>query len=899
MTVSWLRVAETLRQLAHARPESEHHLDQGQRASLEWIADRLPKGGLVLADEVGTGKTRIACAVVQAVVAAGGRAAVVVPQGLMHQWKAEARQLDPDAADPKVVTTLTEVFQKAPMDEPGWHAHTPNRAEAEWCLISHRFRAPIVKRNAIEWRVALPQYTRMYARRLYDVGDARERWAIYARDVASSMRDQALWGTRGMARIAASLADVVRKDRSLLSRIDRLPDLNAKTSDNSRLTAEFVNDGPARVLTEALLGQWLGPFDLVVIDEAHKSRGAVESDADDDQPTRTTILSHLLERILQDDRTESRRMSLTATPMELDPSQWIDLLRRTRCDADLERCRTAIDGLRSATAHAAIAPDETVRLDALCRAAREFETELAPFVIRRRRTAEATIAEFQRRLDVDRRAAHPHRRVAQVPVEWHATNETDRAWADVMFAAECASRSLRGMPRSIIETWPRSLQTVYTKIADGHVAADVLDEQALTIPDDIDPALRRKVARANHWLGELRAARKRVCESVGLDDFDPDSEHPRIRAAVREIETWSGSPVGEKVLVFGVFLKPLHQLRNVLEIRELLRRVARGQPIPRRVSETRGMLSLAVRELDRMRGSELKGDVPATTAELASRFEGLHELYETRRRSLHDRAKRAIDAALKNHGHTEWIGSGLRDHIHRDFVTFLMDRALHDGDLDVAADRVAEFVGEYLDHRLMPLIGEHGDDDDDVAARKTSLQRTLEDEPSRLSTYARLLVGGTRYDTRRMIQAAFNRAQAWPRILIAQSQVGREGLNLHHQCRIVLQFHAEWNPAVLEQQIGRVDRKDSLWEQQAKRWLESGANPATAPRIEVRRLVFAGTYDAFKWSRVGRRQHDFDASLFGSLLPEEAWERVPPDRIGALIDAAPRFDPQGRRPLIA
>jgi hypothetical protein len=57
-------------------------------------------------------------------------------------------------------------------------------------------------------------------------------------------------------------------------------------------------------------------------------------------------------------------------------------------------------------------------------------------------------------------------------------------------------------------------------------------------------------------------------------------------------------------------------------------------------------------------------------------------------------------------------------------------------------------------------------------------------------------------------------------VLVAQSQVGREGLNLHESCRIVIQFHAEWNPAVLEQQIGRVDRKGSRWEQLAQAWLE-------------------------------------------------------------------------------
>jgi hypothetical protein len=62
----------------------------------------------------------------------------------------------------------------------------------------------------------------------------------------------------------------------------------------------------------------------------------------------------------------------------------------------------------------------------------------------------------------------------------------------------------------------------------------------------------------------------------------------------------------------------------------------------------------------------------------------------------------------------------------------------------------------------------------------------------------------------------------------------------------------------------------------------------------VRQLVLEGTYDAYQWDRVMRRQHIFNASLFGSLLPAEAWERVPEDRRDGLIAAAPSFAPLSR-----
>ena len=83
-------------------------------------------------------------------------------------------------------------------------------------------------------------------------------------------------------------------------------------------------------------------------------------------------------------------------------------------------------------------------------------------------------------------------------------------------------------------------------------------------------------------------------------------------------------------------------------------------------------------------------------------------------------------------------------------------------------------------------------------------------------------------------------------MLIGQSQVGREGLNLHKSCRVVVQFHAERNPAVLEQQIGRVDRKGSRWEKLTNDWIKGGSEGSPS-FIEVRQLVFEGTYDAFQW----------------------------------------------------
>jgi hypothetical protein len=42
------------------------------------------------------------------------------------------------------------------------------------------------------------------------------------------------------------------------------------------------------------------------------------------------------------------------------------------------------------------------------------------------------------------------------------------------------------------------------------------------------------------------------------------------------------------------------------------------------------------------------------------------------------------------------------------------------------------------------------------------------------------------------------------------------------------------------------------------------------------------------------RERVFDASLFGALLPADAWQRVPSDRVRELLVAAPSFRPVRR-----
>jgi hypothetical protein len=920
MNFTWESVAKNLQRetLVEARkpplpkglkeeqdPDGKYQrLDAGQRASLGWIAKRLPESGVVLADEVGSGKTRIACAVVHAVLKAGGRAAVVVPHGLMHQWLAESRKLCATSPLPKELTTFTEFLREVSPKEASWKDFSPRPDVSEWWLISHGFRAPWVGSNSPVWRAALPAFVELHLASRAERKDGRTRIGKLQREVENA--SASWWGWNGMVRIASEAAPRVRERCDLRKRIKALPPLNVSSWNNCALLAQFGNGGDGRPLTEELLGLWLGDFDLLVIDEAHKSRG--EADAGDTpmDAVSGSVLSRLVNKLLKESDSASR-LCLTATPMELDLKQWLHLLGRERARSRLDRVtgKKVIEEFQNAARTAAIAPDEGKRLDDLVGKAKAFERKLKDYVTRRRRDEDPLVTTFRAGAALLDGLPHPYRRLQRVQIEWTETVGQRSPWLDVLFAAECMSQSALGLNRTLFESaiqlpeesldekkqkrLKHLIRDMYSRLASGHLSADLFDEDVrIAPPDDCDDVTRGKLKRTEYWRSKIQSEM-----NAGLHE----DEHPRILAAVKEIENWT--LVHEKVLVFGVFLRPLRLLRDVLNVRHALRAADADKPIAHAVHTDAALLGIALRQLDRLRAEgALSGCLSSGNGvEMRRALVKSHRAYERLRPKVRRRAKKPIVAwrtdpsLLGGAAVDRELEGALEDH----FVSFVLDDLLattSESD-DVSDERFKALTTEFVEKRLRPLLGELGDEKDGqkrAKLRQESLRELVKDATTRQSHHARLLDGDTSWQTRRYMQAAFNRSGASPWVLIAQSQVGREGLNLHESCRVVVQFHAEWNPAVLEQQIGRVDRKGSLWERLFEEWRTNGGK-APLPFIEVRQLLFEGTYDAYQWDRVMRRQHVFDASLFGSLLPADAWERVPDGRKKELLEAAPSFSP--------
>ena len=98
----WRKVAEIINQTL----EDNEHLDESQKVSVKNILTRIESSGVILADEVGMGKTRIAVELIQAVKKAGGRTAIVVPTTLGFQWQKELNDREKDLAPKHTINSL-------------------------------------------------------------------------------------------------------------------------------------------------------------------------------------------------------------------------------------------------------------------------------------------------------------------------------------------------------------------------------------------------------------------------------------------------------------------------------------------------------------------------------------------------------------------------------------------------------------------------------------------------------------------------------------------------------------------------------------------------------------------------------------------------------------------------
>ena len=312
------------------------------------------------------GKTRIAVEVVRCVIKSGGRVAILVPPGLGYQWQAELR--DGEINDvPPILRSLGAYLAPWADNQQPWFAK-------QTVMVSHAFTNWRLSKTAAVWRWAL--VPELYAR-WREMTDQRLPRGYHDNPTLA----------KGWTCGAAAKSIVAGLPKNRKHPIRRLLEQFAEIQWPRPLDpAEYAQYGPLRHWLERSVGIGLGAFDLIITDEAHKSRGTESG------------LSRLLERVIVSSDT-ARRLALTATPVELDVSQWHSTLSRLGLDsATLVQVQEAASQYADAVKRVRQSWRSSPEARAAYKvAAARFQETLSPYLLRR-----------DKREDPDVRSFHAH-----------------------------------------------------------------------------------------------------------------------------------------------------------------------------------------------------------------------------------------------------------------------------------------------------------------------------------------------------------------------------------------------------------------------------------------------------------------------------------------------------------
>lgn len=877
----WGKVADHLLSLAASRAIE---LNDGQAASLRELAKRLPNNGVIIADEVGMGKTRIAAAVAQAVIAAGGRVAIMVPPGLGYQWSEELQTVGVNA--PPILRSLDGFLNAWKPERLQDNEQFRPWAEYPSVLISHAFCNWQIKSNtrgSWKWSLLPKTLSLVQASLLRKSGKLPK----------GTKDNSELENDKRITKCAAWILD--KSNNRQLKRIAEREGFDQWGKNSPLLNpANYLKHTEYRRGLENVIGLGLGNFDLVIIDEAHKNRSYDGN------------LERLLNNVVAFTK-DARCLAMTATPVELDATQWTQILGRIRVDdASMVKATAAITNYANAVIRVReCLSDRDVRKK-FQESAREFKCALNDYLLRRDKREDPAVKRFR---EVSKEPYHAYRREKEIVIE---TTQLSTEWKRSVCAAEALSFVTRESDRT-------AAKRLRLTLGNGHGIASLIDQLQR---DDIEDQKQIEVDRAmggaekhsqnTESTTDKRLQRVEWWQDVMIQPFVKNAEsalfdHPAILAAVEEIEAICQQ--GEKVLVFGRFTRPLQALVQLLNAREMLRCIDTNLPWPQsKVHEKDSWkaISAAHRQLKR----EEILDRQILDAALDKQYKKIENLRRVIREKVISHVEegfnftepservRALFNAFKKaategsepiqgdddqplvvlaRAMQEMIGTNIENAIPTDFARAFTDLVIAASDRD---EGDANGNGEL--------------DEEEATNLWEDLQNRLNDEYcSPEGGYARLMHGETKPATRRFLQLAFNRKHGHPKVLVAQSLVGREGLNLHKACRTVVLLHPEWNPGVVEQQIGRVDRIGSLWEEKLNQAIADMQANGDLPRIEIRPVVFRGTYDEKNWQVLLDRWDDLRAQLHGIVISPRIAEKYldAVETIAEINGAAPNFSP--------
>lgn len=874
--------------------------DRQQHTAIEILRRFDQQPGLVLADEVGMGKTFVALAVAVSAIHATRRrrpVVVMVPAGVAEKWPTEwavfAERCLPDGHGIRAPTRPVRRgsdFLKLLDDDADSRSHLIFLTHG---ALTRSLNDPFIRlalvRRALARRRSLAQQRRAVIR----FGDQLLNDRRFTEEVVENLLDVpvARWrDTWEWHHPRSPLEDdPVPFTLEVASKEVNLDDLrNALTEVPLRRSAHFkVRMREARsALNRALEDVWkesLRSLDvrlpLLILDEAHHvknpnqlARLFANDEAEADADALQGPLGNMFEQML----------FLTATPFQLGHHEllrvldrfhgvrWKSAKQRAHYDRQLEDLRAALDraqasALRLERAWARIDPSD----GPLVASIQSFDSD--PSLPEAVQTALTIGAETRQDIDVAEAALRPwvirHMKpdketrrstrageaittddppigpVVGLPVDGSAT---------LPFLLAARAQAVAGLEGSAGQRATRSF-FAYGLASSFEAYADTRRNRTAALDDlEVDDHHPHETSPQLRWYLD------RIAGALPADAEDGWSAHPKIVAVVdRVTKLWLD---GEKVVVFCFYVETGRALRTHIS-RSLRQEIIR-----------RGAQDLGIPETD--------GD--AVLAELARISERLLRSDSTG----YDRFRRQVLDLTQN------LDSALQDELADIVVRFMRTPSFLVRFVDLTAkvtidDLLAGFErpdlsGRSLAQKVSDLaVGLEQRVDiererliDALTGIQTgSIAATVEDfdgselahQREMLLPNVRLANGGVRRETRERLMLAFN-TPFFPEVLVASS-VMAEGVDLHQDCRHVIHHDLDWNPSTLEQRTGRLDR------------IGSKASKAGAP-VVIYEPFLAGTHDEKMYRVVKDRERWFgvvmgETSAIDERATEQRAQRVP------------------------
>jgi hypothetical protein len=889
------RLSDRLR--AHTDPNFNEDWIR-QRRTAEDVLERLQtQEGVILADQVGMGKTYVALAVAVSEILAGrtrGQVVIFVPSAVADKWVREWRKFEESLLDSDLGIRCVdqpirsaEAFLKALDDAPTQRKHI--------VVVTHTAMTATLKDSFVQ--LALLHYA---TRRIHGGSALRQRIAKWCTGRSglishpefgparvgkllevSPLAWREAWRKFGGSELVddpvPEALDAAADKLSLQSLRDAIQSLPVNSSGNieSRLAAA------RKALAQATQSTWkylLSAIELdlplLIVDEAHRLKNP------------DTLISGLFAKRSDDsaagtlDGIFRRMLFLTATPFELGHSELVEVLSRMDAVQALrprppvplvDRLKDLKSVLTTAQATALtfdaawgrLSPDDLPTFDnwsavtpapehlgalardaweqarLTCSARKEMHAALKPWVIRHERAR--------------RRVYHPGAAIASQS-ESVGLDIPDYAALPFLLAARAQSMKIATARNTSRGASPARPLFAYG-IASSY-------EAFLRLGSDQFDAARDSDAPEED--GEARAAAEAAgCpdgDAVGwyreeivraLGDNAVRDRHPKVQATVdKAVQLWCS---GEKCLVFCWFIKTGEAVAAALERRVNDLILARASaalgtaPDAATWKELDGICSNLFRR-DSTSDQWLRRQIAAALAEPAGHLEDVVEF--------------VVETVL---GHLRVSGSGYLvrfTHLARYMDHEAVWAGIHgDNPAGVNVMRRWQVFAERLANARRQLVTGDPDQhpDSDFSRIRAALLGAAAEEgqgAGRAGKRApvRRAHGGTeRHDRERLI-AQFNTPLS-PDILVASSVMG-EGIDLHQECRFVIHHDLDWNPSVLEQRTGRLDRIGAFAEREGK-------------PIEVFEPYLAGTHDEKMFRVVKDRAQWFDIVMGRATSADE------------------------------